>query len=120
MPIAWRRDHPPLAGQSRQRGHKYTCEKVIYQEGSGPEVHIPALDGWSNLFKRTEDGGFNRGAGVWASPTRSSRVGKHNCPLRKKLQNRGVEDPSKSAKAPSPNLNTPSCTESWKFRNKSS
>ena len=49
------------AGQSAQDGYQYTCAKLVIQKENEREVHIPALDGWSYLFKRTEDGGFNQG-----------------------------------------------------------
>jgi hypothetical protein len=49
------------AGQSAQDGYRYTCAKFVIQRENEREVHIPALDGWSYLFKRTEDGGFNQG-----------------------------------------------------------
>ena len=52
------------AGQSPQDGYQYTCAKLVIQRENEPEVHIPALDGWSYLFKRTEDGGFNQGGQV--------------------------------------------------------
>jgi hypothetical protein len=48
------------AGQSPQDGYQYTCAKLVIQRENEREVHIPALDGWSYLFKRTEDGGFNQ------------------------------------------------------------
>jgi hypothetical protein len=47
------------AGQSPQDGYRYTCSKISLQKEDEPEVHIPALDGWSYLFKRAEDGGFH-------------------------------------------------------------
>jgi hypothetical protein len=47
------------AGQSPQDGYRYTCSKLTILKESEPEVHIPALDGWSYLFKRAEDGGFH-------------------------------------------------------------
>jgi len=49
------------AGQSPQDGYRYTCAKVTIQKGNEPEVRIPALNGWSYLLKRTEDGGFHQG-----------------------------------------------------------
>ena len=49
------------AGRSSQDGYRYTCAKLAIQKENEREVHIPALDGWSYLFKRTEDGGFNQG-----------------------------------------------------------
>ncbi len=49
------------AGQSPQDGYRYTCAKITIQKENEPEVHIPALDGWSYLLKRTEDGGFHQG-----------------------------------------------------------
>jgi hypothetical protein len=53
------------AGQSPQDGYKYTCAKLTIQKENEPEVHIPALDGWSYLLKRTEDGGFHQGGLVF-------------------------------------------------------
>jgi hypothetical protein len=47
------------AGQSPQDGYRYTCSKLSIQKEGEPEVHIPALDGWSYMFKRAEDGGFH-------------------------------------------------------------
>ena len=47
------------AGQSPQDGYRYTCAKIAIQKENEPEVLIPALDGWSYLFKRAEDGGFH-------------------------------------------------------------
>jgi len=52
------------AGRSPQDGYKYTCAKVTYQKGDGAEVRIPSLDGWSYLFKRTKNGGFDQGGVV--------------------------------------------------------
>jgi len=49
------------AGQVPQDGYRYTCAKLVIQKENEREVHVPALDGWSYLFKRTEDGGFNQG-----------------------------------------------------------
>lgn len=49
------------AGQSPQDGYRYTCAKLTIRKGNEPEVHIPALNGWSYLLKRTEDGGFHQG-----------------------------------------------------------
>jgi len=49
------------AGQSPQDGYRYTCAKLTIRKENEPEVHIPALDGWSYLLKRTEDGGFHQG-----------------------------------------------------------
>jgi len=42
------------AGQSSQDGYQYTCAKFTLQKGNEPEVRIPALNGWSYLFKQTE------------------------------------------------------------------
>jgi hypothetical protein len=53
------------AGQSPQDGYKYTCAKLTIRKENEPEVHIPALDGWSYLLKRTEDGGFHQGGLVF-------------------------------------------------------
>ena len=47
------------AGQSPQDGYRYTCSKISLQKEDESEVHIPALDGWSYMFKRAEDGGFH-------------------------------------------------------------
>lgn len=47
------------AGQSPQDGYRYTCSKISLQKEGEPEVHISALDGWSYMFKRAEDGGFH-------------------------------------------------------------
>ncbi|MHC4243606.1 MAG: hypothetical protein ACYSU4_14465 [Planctomycetota bacterium] len=47
------------AGYSPQDGYLYTCSKISLQKEGDPEVLIPALDGWSYMFKRAEDGGFH-------------------------------------------------------------
>jgi hypothetical protein len=47
------------AGRSSQDGYRYTCAKITIQKEDEPEVCIPALNGWSYLFKRAEDGGFH-------------------------------------------------------------
>ncbi|MHC4536953.1 MAG: hypothetical protein ACYS6K_23645 [Planctomycetota bacterium] len=47
------------AGQSPQDGYRYTCSKISLQKEGDSEVQIPALDGWSYIFKRAEDGGFH-------------------------------------------------------------
>ena len=47
------------AGQSPQDGYRYTCAKLTILRENEPEVLIPALDGWSYMFKRAEDGGFH-------------------------------------------------------------
>ncbi|MCP4261710.1 MAG: hypothetical protein GY774_30035 [Planctomycetes bacterium] len=47
------------AGYSPQDGYLYTCAKLAILKEGEPEVHIPALDGWTYMFKRAEDGGFN-------------------------------------------------------------
>ena len=49
------------AGQSSQDGYRHTCAKLTIRKGNEPEVRIPALNGWSYLLKRTEDGGFHQG-----------------------------------------------------------
>jgi hypothetical protein len=46
-------------GQSPQDGYRYTCSKISLQKENEPELRIPALDGWSYMFKRAEDGGFH-------------------------------------------------------------
>ena len=53
------------AGRSPQDGYRYTCAKLTILKEDEPEVHIPALDGWSYLLKRTEDGGFHQGGLVF-------------------------------------------------------
>ena len=53
------------AGQSPQDGYQYTCAKLVIQKENEPEVHIPALDGWTYLFKRANDGSFNHGGLVY-------------------------------------------------------
>ena len=53
------------AGRSPQDGYRYTCAKLTIRKEGEPEVHIPALDGWSYLFKRSEDGGFHHGGQVY-------------------------------------------------------
>jgi len=53
------------AGQSHRDGYRYTCAKLVIQKENEREVHIPALDGWSYLFKRADDGGFNHGGLVY-------------------------------------------------------
>ncbi len=53
------------AGQSPRDGYRYTCAKLAILRENEPEVHIPALDGWSYLFKRAEDGSFNHGGLVY-------------------------------------------------------
>ncbi len=53
------------AGHSPQDGYQYTCAKLVIQKENEREVHIPALDGWSYLFKRAEDGSFNHGGLVY-------------------------------------------------------
>ena len=53
------------AGQASQDGYWYTCAKLVIQKENEREVHIPALDGWSYLFKRANDGSFNHGGLVY-------------------------------------------------------
>lgn len=53
------------AGQSPRDGYRYTCAKLTIRKGNEPEVRIPALNGWSYLLKRTEDGGFHQGGLVY-------------------------------------------------------
>jgi len=53
------------AGQSPRDGYQYTCAKLAILKENEPEVHIPALDGWSYLFKRADDGTFNHGGLVY-------------------------------------------------------
>jgi hypothetical protein len=53
------------AGQSPQDGYQYTCAKLTILKEGEPEVHIPALDGWSYMFKRAQDGTFNHGGLVY-------------------------------------------------------
>ncbi len=53
------------AGQSPQDGYRYTCAKLVIQRENEPEVHIPALDGWSYLFRRADDGTFNHGGLIY-------------------------------------------------------
>jgi len=53
------------AGRSPQDGYQYTCAKITIQRENEPEVLIPALDGWSYLFKRAEDGGFHHGGLIY-------------------------------------------------------
>jgi hypothetical protein len=53
------------AGQSAQDGFRYTCVELTILKENQPEVHIPALDGWSYLFKRADDGSFSRGGLVY-------------------------------------------------------
>lgn len=52
------------AGQTYQDGNHYTCAKFTYQNGNEAEMRIPALDGWSYLFKRTESGDYHQGGVV--------------------------------------------------------
>ena len=47
-------------GTSSQEGYRYTCVKIAYQQMGKPEVGIPALAGWSYVFKRTEQGGYDQ------------------------------------------------------------
>ncbi len=53
------------AGQFPRDGYKYTCSKLSIQRENEPEYHIPALDGWSYLFKRAVDGSFNHGGLIY-------------------------------------------------------
>jgi hypothetical protein len=53
------------AGQYPRDGYRYTCSKLTILRENDPEVHIPALDGWSYLFKRADDGGFNHGGLIY-------------------------------------------------------
>jgi hypothetical protein len=53
------------AGRSSQDGYRYTCAKITIRKADEPEVRIPALDGWSYLFKRAEDGGFHHGGLIY-------------------------------------------------------
>jgi len=53
------------AGQSAQDGFRYTCVKLTILKEKEPEVHIPALNGWSYLFKRSDDGSFSHGGLVY-------------------------------------------------------
>jgi len=53
------------AGQSPRDGYQYTCSKLSIQRENEAEYHIPALDGWSYLFKRADDGSFNHGGLVY-------------------------------------------------------
>ncbi len=53
------------AGQSPRDGYRYTCAKLAIQKENEPEVHIPALAGWSYMFKRADDGSFNHGGLVY-------------------------------------------------------
>jgi hypothetical protein len=53
------------AGQSPGDGYRYTCSKLSIQRENEPEYHIPALDGWSYLFKRAVDGSFNHGGMIY-------------------------------------------------------
>jgi len=53
------------AGQSARDGYRYTCAKLVIQKENEREVHIPALNGWSYLLKRAEDGSFNHGGLVY-------------------------------------------------------
>ena len=43
------------AGRSYEDGYRYTCSKLSIQKEGDPEIHIPALDGWSYLFKRADE-----------------------------------------------------------------
>jgi hypothetical protein len=53
------------AGQSAQDGFRYTCVELTILRENELEVHVPALDGWSYLFKRADDGSFNHGGRVY-------------------------------------------------------
>ena len=44
------------ANQSGKDSDQYTCRKFILQKGDAPPTTIPALNGWSYQFKRTESG----------------------------------------------------------------
>lgn len=48
------------AGASARAGYRYTCGKISCQPSGKPEIEIPALAGWSYLFKRTEQGGYDQ------------------------------------------------------------
>jgi hypothetical protein len=53
------------AGQSPRDGYQYTCSKLSIQRENEAEYHIPALNGWSYLFKRAYDGSFNHGGVIY-------------------------------------------------------
>jgi hypothetical protein len=43
-------------GSSPDAGDRYVCRKLTVRMPGGEESRIPALDGWSYLFRRTTDG----------------------------------------------------------------